>query len=173
MKKLIQFLLATSMLLCGFVATTNAATVRDSEGPSNRAYYDACDQIFRVGEYGMFARPNSDVAVLLTVNKVDAAADKIYCDQLGAWLPAYSLTEADPAGHPAGDQILRVGEKFIIANSPDNLSFNGHKESFVFKIYNVDAPSDSVQIHLMDKWGKINAVWVYAAPMYEFSPHAC
>lgn len=160
------------MVLCGFITTADAATVRDDNtSPSSRAYYDPCDQIFRVGEYGMFAVPNSGGAVILTVNQVDAAGDKIYCNELGAWIPAYPLTEVNSSGYPSGDQVLRVGEKFIIANSPDGLVFNGNKRPDIFKIYNVDAPSDSVQIHMMDKWGKVNSVWVYAKPMYEFNPN--
>lgn len=181
MKKLIKFLLATSMLLCGFVATANAATVRDDEGPSSRAYYDPTDQILRTGEYLIFGQQIWDCVGstqcqspyrIFTVNQVDATGDRIYCNELGAWLPAYPLTEVNNLGWKSGNQILAVGEKFIISESPDSdyKSCNSHP---IFKVYNVDAPSDSVQIHLKNKSGSIQAVWIYAAPTTEFNTNFC
>lgn len=183
MKKICNLLFA--LFLFAFSAiSTNAATVRDSDGANTanlRSYYDPTDQIFRVGEYAIFGYQIWDCVGdqtckspyrIFTVDAVDAAGDKIYCNELGNWLPAYPLTEVDSLGWKSGDQIFRVGEKFILDNSEDH-DFDSCNRLAVFKVYNVDAPSDSIQIHLKDKWGTINNVWVYAKPVNEFNTNLC
>lgn len=172
MKKLLTVLSVITMSL-GSMLAVQGATVKDDSKRDVRSYYDSCDQIFRIGEYAMFGAPNSDVIFTFTVDAVDAANDKIYSEKLGNWLPAYPLMEVDDFGRPTGDQIFRVGEKFAILQSPDNLYFNGNLRPDIFKVYNVDAPTDSIQIHLEDKWGNILPVWVYAAPVTEYSPTYC
>lgn len=117
MKKILMGILMVGMIL--FPSSISAATVVD-EGNENNT--NACsttkagscsDQIFRVGEIGNFM-VGPYTHKVFKVNKVDAAGDKIYCNEIGNWIPAYPLIETNSSGASSGDQVLRVGEYFII-----------------------------------------------------------
>lgn len=99
---------------------------------------------------------------------MDATGDKIYCNNLGDRLLACPLTEVNNIGLKDGNQILRVGESFILDHSEDS-DYDFCFSLATFKVYNVDAPSDSIQIHLKNEWCNINNVWVYAKPLEEFN----
>ena len=117
MKKFLTVILLTGLAL--YPNSISAATV-ESDGNENNTNVcstsraaNCSDQVFRVGEIGNFMTGPYTHKVF-KVNKVDAANDKIYCNEIGNWIPAYPLIETNASGATSGDQILRVGEHFII-----------------------------------------------------------
>lgn len=158
-----------SVLTLSFMFTpyqTKAATVIDNgdsaEGScSTYASAGSCVQIFKkwhIGVFGEATRTN----YVFKVSKVDAAGDRIYCDRLGNWIPAAPLIETNSKGDSQGNQILAVGEYFII---PQHEGDAKYKYNTYFYIHNIDAPTDSVQVYFKDKWGNTIPTWVYAEPM--------
>ncbi|MCR0278755.1 hypothetical protein MKA40_20470 [[Clostridium] innocuum] len=172
MKRISIFILIIGFVL--FPKSISAATVEDdgNENSANVCYStraaNCSNQVFRVGEIGNFMTGPYTHKVF-KVNKVDAAGDKIYCNEIGNWIPAYPLIETNTSGATSGDQILRVGEHFII-NASLGGDFKGKTSTkpWAWKIRGVDAPTDSVLINIKDKWGNWISTWVYAKPMHEW-----
>lgn len=169
MKKHSFIFISCFLLLLPFYFNVNAATVKDDmEDNSSCEVYStkkACDdQIMQVGSYGTFQHPHTgDIFawIIFKVNKVDAAGDRVWCDQLGNWIPAYPLTKTTSSGSRTDNQVFKVGDYFIFNHG------SSFKYDYIFKIYGVDAPTDSVLIKIKKNSSTYVNTWVYAKPMLE------
>ncbi|MBS6179170.1 hypothetical protein MKC91_08630 [[Clostridium] innocuum] len=169
MKKHILIFISCLLLIFPFHFNVNAATVKegatDNSSCETYATRKACDdQVMQVGSYGSFQYPHTgDIFswVIFKVNKVDAAGDRVWCNQLGNWIPAYPLTKTTSSGSRTENQVFKVGDYFIFDHG------SSYKYDHIFKIYGVDAPTDSVLIKIKKNSSTYVSTWVYAKPMLE------
>ena len=89
MKKIGKMVLMMMLAIPLLGTNVTAAT---TENPDGRAVMNPCDDILQPGEYAQFSPRNSGMTSY-RVDKVDAAKDLIYNNNLKAWLPAWSLIE--------------------------------------------------------------------------------
>lgn len=169
-KNILSFVSAFLLFTAYSNISVNAATVKENtsgEDSTCETYSTkkACeDQVMQVGSYGTFQNPHvGDIFswIYFKVDKVDAAGDRIWCNQLGNWIPAYPLTKTTSDGYITSNQVFKVGDHFIFNHG------SSFKYDFVFKIYGVDAPTDSVLIKIKKNASTYVNTWVYAKPMWE------
>ena len=164
MKKIGKMVLMMMLAIPLLGTNVTAAT---TENPDGRAVMNPCDDILQPGEYAQFSPRNSGMTSY-RVDKVDAAKDLIYNNNLKAWLPAWSLIEvyqSSVGGTGSLDQILRVGEYF----HPDGKFAQIHNLGFY--VYANNATANTVKLKFKDKWVKDVYVWVNAGPLYEHNPN--